>query len=92
MFSKKMQPILKLNIAYECVNKTLNGFIPVDGKTIEACNGYKRSSLNGLTVVFFKQLPTKSYHIVVCEIDEKELEKVGMKYEDLIRIDFKLTF
>ena len=30
--------------------------------------------------------------LVDTEIDEKELEKVGMKYEDLIRIDFKLTF
>ena len=87
-----MQPTLKLSIAYECVNKTLDGFVPADRKIIEACNGYQRSSLNGLTVVFFKKLPTESYHIVVCEIDEKELEKMGMKYEDLIRINFNLTF
>ena len=89
---KNMQPTLKLNIIHEDVCKTLIGFLPPSVTIVEASNGYQRSSLNGLTVTFFKQLLTGSYHTVVCEINEEELRKVGMKYDDLVRIKFNFIF
>lgn len=86
------QPTLKLDIVHEDISKTLNNFIPPNTTIIKANNGYLRSSLDGLTVVFFKQLQTKSYHIVICEINEDELRKNDIAYEDLTKLNFDLIF
>ena len=89
-FAHIMQPVLKLKVTFEHECEKLDGQLPPGEEILEARNGYKRTPLCGYTMIFFKQLPSGMYHIVVCDIDEEleKMEKLGFTYEDLKGYDF----
>lgn len=74
-----MQPSMKLDIVYETVSNTLNGFHDPNSVVMHTGKEYDYYSITGNTVVFFKRLPCEMYHIVLCEIDENILSEFGIK-------------
>lgn len=85
--------IIKLKIVYQTISKSLIGQIPnPNGPFIDACNGYKRSALDGTTVVFFKKLPDGIYNIVICELNESKLINYGISYDDLLAQKYDFVF
>ena len=85
--------IIKLKVVYQTISKSLIGQVPnPNGPFIDACNGYKRSALDGTTVVFFKKLPDGIYNIVICELNESKLNHYGISYNDLLTQKYDFVF
>ena len=85
--------IIKLKVVYQTISKSLIGQVPnPNGPFIDACNGYKRSALDGTTVVFFKKLPDGIYNIVICELNESKLNRYGISYNDLLTQKYDFVF
>ena len=87
-----MHPSMKLDVVYETVLNTLDGFHEPNSVVVHTGGEYDYYSITGNTVVFFKQLPGKMYHIVLCEIDEKVLSEFCIKHDDLINDGYTFTF
>lgn len=81
----------KMEVVYESYNESLENMIPKGQPIVASSNGYQRASY-GATVIFFKQLQSGLYHIVVCETTEDDMKKAGITYDDLVRTDIDLIF
>ena len=58
-----------------------------------APNGYHYYDIDGLTVTFFRQLSNSvEYHIVICELNQNELDRRGILYDTLISMQPIFTF
>lgn len=63
-------------------------------RILKAPNGYYYFPIDGLTITFYLPLNGDEllYHIVVCEIEQSELERMNLTYEQLMRLKPTFTF
>ena len=88
---KTIMPSFEMEVLFDLYNESLENMLPEGQPIVTSSNGYQRASY-GPTVVFFKQLQSGLYHIVVCETTRDKMKKAGITYDDLCRTDIDLIF
>ena len=90
----KIRVIVECPILYETVDHDLDKYHSENNNTIyESVNGYKYFAIDGLTVTFFR--PTYNnlqYHIVIGELNQNQLNDLGVLYDDLLKLKPIFTF
>ena len=88
--------IIELGVDYECIDDDLDNYHDVhneDQTIYTAPNGYKYFAINGLTVTFYRPIVNSfNYHIVICEIEQEELERRNITYDELMSLNPIFTF
>ena len=89
-----MKTTIEVPIVYETFDEDLDKYHnETNTKIYDAPNGYKYYELDGLTLTFFRPSPVGlKYHIVICELDQNELNSRGILYDDVLKLNPTFTF
>lgn len=91
-----MNVIIEVPIVQETIDYNLDNYHSASNNTIhDSNNGYKYFEIDGLTITFFRPVKTSNdilYHIVICELNQNELNELGVLYDDLLKLKPVFTF
>lgn len=86
--------IVEVKPCFETIDYDLDKYhSPGNNIILDSNNGYKYFQIDGLTITFFRHLENSiNYHIVLCEIDQSELNDRGILYDNLLSLNPMFTF
>lgn len=89
-----MKVIIELPIISEVIDYDIDKYHDENNNIIyESTNGYKYFAIDGLTVTFFRPIiDNVNYHIVIAELDQNQLNDMGILYDDLLKLNPIFTF